>query len=199
MMVLNRKIIILMSCISLLLCIVTLQDTYAKYLSSANGTTDISIARWRILVNDFDVRNSITSNSLITPVFSGNNHIAENVVAPTANGYFDIIIDGNDTDISFNYTININTSEDSLVQDIVTTGYQVDGGEIITSSSSNISGTILLNDLNKVKTIRIYITWVDQALNQDETMNNQDDTNATKELNAVAKLDVNVNFIQIIN
>ena len=92
-MLLNRKIVLLIACVCLFLCIITLQDTYAKYTSAVNETTDISIARWRILVNNYDIRSSSSTNNLITPVFAGNANIASGVIAPTAQGYFDVVVD----------------------------------------------------------------------------------------------------------
>ena len=191
-MVLNKKIVILISLFSLLICILTLQDTYAKYTSQATGTTDISIARWRILVNDFDIRQSITSNSLITPVFEGTSHIASNIIAPTSRGYFDVIIDGNDTDVSFNYTINIDVDKSSSVTDLLVTGYELDDGELVNiDNGEDITGTVYFSDTNKVKKIRVYVMWNDET----GTMDNAADTNATAN-NTNAKINVNVNFTQ---
>ena len=129
-MLLNRKVILLAGFLCVFLCILTLQDTYAKYTSAVNETTDISIARWRILVNDFDIRSNSTTENLITPVFSGNANIASGVIAPTAEGYFDIVIDATGTDLSFAYTISVSNSDDSPVSDIKVTNCTLNGTTI---------------------------------------------------------------------
>ncbi len=187
----NRKIILLMLCVSILLCILTMQETYAKYSTSNNATSNMSIARWRILVNNFDIRNDLSASTVIQPVFSGNNNISDGYIAPTANGYFDILIDATETDVSFNYQISLNQNSDNEVIDLAITGYSINNGATQTYNN-NITGSINKNDVNKTMQIRVFVTWND---GEGSVMNNQDDTNTTGE-NATAKLDVNLNFIQ---
>ena len=191
-MLLNKKIVLLLACVSLFLCVVTLQDTYAKYTSAVNETTNISIARWRILVNDFDIRSSSTTTNLITPVFAGNANIASGVIAPTATGYFDIVVDATGTDLSFSYDISITNSEDSLVNDIVVTSCTLNE-QPLTINNNTITGNILLSS-QRVNTIRVYIEWNDST---GQSMSNTDDTNTTLADNPVAKVNVNAHFIQI--
>lgn len=190
---LNKKLIVLLAFVSLFLCVITVQDTYAKYTSQANGTTDISIARWRILLNNFDVRDSLTSTSLITPVLNNNANIANGVIAPTATGYFDIVIDSTATDVSFTYTITVDNDEDTIVDDIVITGCYLNG-QTVSFTNNTISGTIRINSATKVNTLRVYIEWNDST---GQTMDNAADTLTTTNANPVAKIAVNANFIQI--
>ena len=126
-MLLNKKFILLIACILVLLCFTTVQDTYAKYTSAVNETTDISIARWRILVNDYDIRSNASTTNLIEPEFNGNTHIASDVIAPTAQGSFTVVVDATGTDLSFNYSINVKNSIDSPVSDIIVTGATLNG------------------------------------------------------------------------
>ncbi len=191
-MLLNRKFLLLTAFVCLLLCIVTLQDTYAKYTSGINETTDISIARWRILVNDFDIRSNSTTENLITPVFSGNSNIASGVIAPTAEGYFDVVIDATGTDLSFAYTISVSNSDDSPVSDIKVTNCTLNG-TTIPFVDDVITGNISLTD-QRVNTIRVYIEWFDGT---GENMDNAEDTSTTMLDDSVAKINVNANFTQI--
>ena len=191
-MLLNRKVILLAAFLCVFLCILTLQDTYAKYTSAVNETTDISIARWRILVNDFDIRSNSTTENLITPVFSGNSNIASGVIAPTAEGYFDVVIDATGTDLSFAYTISVSNSDDSPVSDIKVTNCTLNG-TTIPFVDDVITGNISLTD-QRVNTIRVYIEWFDGT---GENMNNAEDTSTTMLDDSVAKINVNANFTQI--
>lgn len=186
---LNRKLIILLAFFSLLVCVITLQDTYAKYISKADTSSSLTISRWKILVNDIDVRQSLTSNALITPVFSGNEHINPNVVAPTSEGYFDLVINGTDTDVSFDYTITVTKKDGSPVDDLKVVSYTKDG--ITTDVEDDITGTVYLSDTNKIHDIRVNLKWVDD---ETQTMDNALDTNTT--LASITELNVNVNFIQ---
>ncbi len=191
-MLLNRKVILLAGFLCVFLCILTLQDTYAKYTSAVNETTDISIARWRILVNDFDIRSNSTTENLITPVFSGNANIASGVIAPTAEGYFDIVIDATGTDLSFAYTISVSNSDDSPVSDIKVTNCTLNGTNI-PFVDDVVTGNISLTD-QRVNTIRVYIEWFDGT---GENMDNAEDTSTTMLDDSVAKINVNANFTQI--
>ena len=191
-MLLNKKVIMLIACFCVLLCILTLQETYAKYTSAVNETTDITIARWRILVNDFDIRSNSSTTNLITPVFSGNANISSGVIAPTAEGYFDIVIDATGTDLAFDYTISINNSDDSPVSDIRVTNCTLNGNNIAITNG-NVSGRILLSD-QRVNTLRVYIEWYDGT---GENMNNAQDTSTTMLENSIAKVNVNAHFTQV--
>lgn len=192
-MLLNKKFVLLIACICLFLSITTLQDTYAKYTSSVNETTDISVARWRILVNNYDIRSSSTTSNLITPVFAGNTNIASGVIAPTSTGYFDIVIDATGTDLSFSYKINIENNVNSLVKDVVISNCTLNGSPI-TISNGEVTGNIRLSD-QRVNTLRVYIEWLD---NDGQTMDNAEDTSATGD-GAVASINVNANFVQLVN
>lgn len=193
-MLLNKRFVVLLAFISLFLCIVTLQDTYAKYTSMVNETTNIAIARWRILVNDFDIRSNSSTTNLITPVFAGTQNIASGVIAPTATGYFDIVVDSTGTDLSFAYNINISNTENSLVQDIVVTSATLNGQEIQVTDNV-LSGTVSLDSPTKVNTFRVYIEWNDGT---GQTMDNAQDTNTTLGDNPTAQITVKANFIQTV-
>ena len=193
----TKKINILLACIALLFSLLVIQETFAKYLTDADGEADMNIARWKILVNNKDIRNNSDISQTLTPTFLENEHIAQNIIAPTSEGYFDIIIDHTAADVSFNYKITSSPNTNSSVSDIVTTGYSINGGEIIPLTEENnlISNDVLYSNtnINKIIEVRIYINWDDSETNK---MNNEEDTNATKS-SAPAKLDVNLAFKQI--
>lgn len=191
-MLFNRKVMLLIACFCVFMCIMTLQETYAKYTSALNETTDITIARWRILVNDFDVRSNSSTTNLITPVFSGNANISSGVIAPTAQGYFDIILDASGTDLAFNYTFTITNTNDSPVSDIRVTRCTLNGVNVAYNNGS-VTGTIRLTD-PRVNALRVYIEWYDGT---GENMNNAQDTSTTMLDDSVAKINVKANFIQV--
>ena len=196
-MLLNKRFILLIAFVCTFLCIVTLQDTYAKYTSAINETTDISIARWRILLNDFDVRSNSSTTNLIVPEFSGSTHIASDVIAPTAEGYFTIVLDATGTDLSFNYNIGISNSSNSPVSDIRVTRATLNGVNVTVTDNpttgSTLSGTIALSD-QRVNTFVVYIEWFDGT---GENMNNAADTATTMLDDSTAKVSVVANFTQV--
>lgn len=187
----KRKIIFFVALMSLFYCVTFMQDTYAKYVSSTSAIADLTIARWSILINNQDVVNESDFSETISPVFAGSANIRSDVIAPTASGYFEIILNGENTDVSFSYTISIDTS-DCVIEDLVITSYQI-GNTTYTYNGNDITGNILLNDASRTQTIRFNVEWNDSALT--ETMDNADDTAVVAE--ETAAFDINVNLIQL--
>lgn len=168
---------------------------YAKYRSSASGNTEISIARWNIVVNNLSIKNNTNISASIQPVFTGNEHIANNIIAPTAEGYFDLELDFSAADVSFRYEITPSVSENSSVQDLIVTGYAIDTGEKVDfgADDQNISDTVYLDNSARTRKIRIYIKWDD---GENASMSNSEDTLATRSANP-ALFHVDISFTQV--
>lgn len=191
----NHRIKIFIALLSLLYLITLVQDTYAKYTSSANANTNITISRWNILVNNQDIKNNSNFTNTIKPVFEDNENIATGVIAPTSKGYFDIIIDGTKTDVSFQYNINLALSSLNTVSDLKLTNYKVNDDDTLHQIENNvISNQILYDSDNKIIKYRIFVEWIDGDA---ETMNNEADTEAA--INGIAAYDIAINVIQIPN
>ena len=190
-MITKKKIILFIALISLFYCVNLMEDTYAKYLSSATENAELTIARWSILINDQDVVNVSNFTDTISPVFAGTSNIKSDVIAPTAEGYFELEINGENTDVSFQYSISIDTT-DCAVEDLIITGYSIDGTDY-TYSGSNVTNSILLNDASKTQTVRFNVRWNDNAAT--EHMDNAADTAASAEEETA--FTVNVNLIQL--
>lgn len=189
----KRKIVFFVALMSLFYLITLMQDTYAKYVSSADATAEFTIARWNILINDQDILQNSNFSDTIEPEFTGTSYIKEGVIAPTAEGTFDITLDGTDTDVSFTYTITAQASQNSTVTDLEITKYVIDDVEYTYNAQTGITNSIQFDDLNKSVTITFYVEWNDDPSTQN--MNNAADTNAT--IDGVAAYDINVNVIQM--
>ena len=191
-----KKRLILLVVLSIILCLFFVQESLAKYITAADETANISIARWKILVNDEDIRDENTVNTVINPVFLGNDNIAENIIAPTSEGYFDLIIDAREADVSFKYKISMSVNKNSSVKDLVATKYIVNGGEPITMDINNqtIENTVLYGNNNSTINIRVYIVWND---GDGSLMDNSADTLATTSGNS-AMMNVSLNFTQVV-
>lgn len=193
----KKIVLILICCILLASLLLFINMIYAKYKTEVSGKASISISRWDVKVNDNSIKNNQDISSTITPVFPGNEYIASNIIAPTAEGYFDLFLDYTATDVAFKYEINVSPNEESAVKDLVTTGYSVDDGEKIEFSEFNspISETVNLSNENKTKKIRIYIVWNDDP--DTSSMDNLSDTSSTLKADNSAILDVSVAFTQV--
>lgn len=188
----KKKIIFFLALISMFYCVSLVQSTYAKYITSANAEAGLTIARWSILVNSKDVMTNSDFSSNISPIFTGNANIKDDVIAPTAQGYFDIVINGENTDVSFQYTINLDYALDNNVNDLKITKYTMNNTDYTYNLGNDITGYVINNDLDKTRTIRFYVEWVE---GDGETMNNEADTQATRGGNA--SFSANVNLIQL--
>lgn len=193
----KKIVLILICCILLASLLLFINMIYAKYKTEVSGKASISISRWDVKVNDNSIKNNQDISSTITPIFPGNEYIASNIIAPTAEGYFDLFLDYTATDVAFKYEINVSPNEESAVKDLVTIGYSVDDGEKIEFSEFNspISETVNLANENKTKKIRIYIVWNDDP--DTSSMDNLSDTSSTLKADSSAILDVSVAFTQV--
>lgn len=190
-----RRLYLIIAFSSLLLLLTFISETYAKYKTDATGTTNMSIARWNLIVNNQDIINYSNFSNVLSPTFINSPHVKNGVIAPKVVGYFDIVINYNNVDVSFNYKINTNVNINSSVSDIIITGYSLNGGDIIPvdKNFNELSGIGYLTDQTKMKSYRIYITWSDDDT---DSMNNKKDTLAA--LSGInASFDVSINFTQL--
>lgn len=192
----KKKLLLLLIFIIICILVYTIIQIYAKYVSSASGSASMNVASWDIKVNNLSIKNNTDISSVIVPVFPGNSNMASGIIAPTAEGYFDLNLDFSTTDVSFRYDISLDVDENSSVQDLVATGYSIDGGSIVSFENSpyTLSDTILHNSGTSSRTIRVYIKWDDDPATS--TMSNADDTLSTKSDNP-ALYDVNISFTQV--
>ena len=190
----NRKFRLLLACLSLLLLVDMIQESYAKYVSSAEATGNFVIARWAFMVNNQDVLNNSDFSATIIPTFDANQNIAQGVIAPTSTGYFDVTIDSTNVGVSFDEQITLSGGTNNTVTDIIFTGYKLNNNSVVSfTNTTNPTFTIThpLSEQNRVNTYRFYIAWRD---GDNENMNNSADTEASK--NGTAAVKVNLRFIQ---
>lgn len=189
-MYIKKKLIFFLAMISLFYCVSLIQSTYAKYVTAATGTTNLTIARWNIVVNDQDVTNNSNFSSTIQPVLNASTNIKNGVLAPTSTGYFDIILDMADVDVSLEYTISVGSSGDNTVDDLRVTSYSING--VTSTYTSSLTDQLLISETTRTKTIRFYFEWYEGP---GEIMDNADDTEAT--IDGIANIDATITFTQI--
>ena len=191
----NRKFLYVIALFSLICSLFTIRETYSKYVSSAIGDANLTIARWNIAINDENILSNTSITNTISPIFIGNENVNDGVIAPKSEGYFDIIIDTTDVDVSYEYIVNTSVSEESAVQDLIVTGYSINNNPKVevNSNSSTIKNTVLKNTNLSIITLRIFIAWDDS---EEATMNNASDTLAALSGDE-AKLNVTLSFTQI--
>ena len=196
----KKQILILSLSFLIILSIFTIKQTYAKYITQTTSDANVSIARWKILVNNKDITTEKELTNIISPIFKGIDNIAANVIAPTAEGYFDMIIDASNTDVSLKYEITTSNNDNSIVKDMSISGYSLNDGEkqeiISKDNQIKIEDQIPYNSKNKELKIRVYLKWNDDE-NNGATMDNKADTNTTTIKDGLAKVNVHLKFIQL--
>ena len=192
----KKKIILLFACLSLLVFMGGTAYTYAKYYSQTKRDIGTNIKKWNIKVNDIDIKNGTTLTDQIVATFTGSSHIADNTMAPSSEGYFDLVLDYSDVEVSFKYEISI--EENTTIPDISIYKLEVDGIEI-QGNGLTISNSIdIKNDTSpdKKKNIKVYVKWNDDE-SQGATMDNDEDTKVVIE-NDTIKFNINLKFTQIL-
>lgn len=184
-----------MAMLSLLILVSVVQDSYAKYISSASANSNFAIAQWTFKVNEQDVLNNRDFSSTIVPVIDENDNIREGYIAPTSTGYFDIIVDYSDVGVSFNQLLTLAAGTNE-VEDFKITGYKVNDSDIITFTDNNYTIDVnhYLNDATYRSVYRFYVEWID---GENETMDNSMDTEASKQ--GSATISINIKFTQLAN
>ena len=191
------KILIVFVIFAFTLSIVS--NTYSRYVAAAEENIDLALANWQILLNDEDITNSSESIGSITPVILENENVANNKLAPSSVGYFDINIDASSVELSFNYNIKINENE--LLNDLLITKYKIieegteeEETEFINVVNNEIDGTINYSDTTLIKPfkIRVFFEWFD---GDNETSNDESDTEIVK-TNDSLTIDATIKFTQ---
>lgn len=179
------RLLVLLSALSVTLGFMS--NTYSRYIADANGNIKIGFAKWQIKVNNNDITDSSVSSINIVPIIKENNNVAENTVAPTSSGYFDIVIDPSNVDVSFNYSISIKLLNENM-PDLIISEYAIldefddENSEItympLVDGIINDSFTYTENSSYSPFTIRVWFEWYE---GNNENMNDEADTEIGKD------------------
>lgn len=203
-----KKFKVLIVIASLAITLSLMSNTYSRYVASSEGNVEIEFAKWQLLVNTIDVTSSSTSSISFEPVIDANSNVAQNKVAPSSTGHFDIEIDPTNADVSFTYTVDLDIASEN-VPDLMITKYAIlpenyiDGNNLEFSNlvDGKISNVMKYGtDDFKKTTLRIYFQWFEgQTDTQTETMDDTADTNvgyAAATEDTTFLINANINFEQ---
>lgn len=158
-----------------------MSNTYSRYVADTNGDIKIGFAKWQIVVNSNDITDNSVSTINITPTMKPNEHVEENTVAPSSSGYFDIVIDPSNVDVSFDYSISLDLVNENM-PDLIISEYAFlsntykEGDKItyIPLEDSTITNTYELAENDKEPfTIRVCFEWFE---GENENMDDAADT-----------------------
>lgn len=206
------KVILVLISLSFSLCLMS--NTYSRYVASTTGNLEVAFANWQILVNEEDITNNSTSTIEITPIVDENEFVANNKLAPSSTGYFDIKIDPSNVDVSFNYTISLNYENENM-PDLTITEYSIFEGEYdenkkldrITLTDNKIANKVSYGLATapeefsfKPFTVRVFFEWYE---GENELMNDEQDSNlgnqAATDEDTSFKISASISFEQELN
>lgn len=144
-----------------------LYSTFGRYTTIQEGKPRTEIANWNIKINNNDVTSENTMSNIITLVPDVTTQTTtNNELAPGQTGYFDIVINPQETDVSIEYIINFDMT--NLPTGVSITSYEiVEDGIANTFTNTSIEGEINLSENTKslsesdTKTVRVYWSWSD--------------------------------------
>ena len=143
-------------------------ESFGLFESEKLIVVNSDIGKWQILVNNNTI-DQTTSFSVSNIHVSGDNNVRENYFAPGTSGYFDIVIDPNDTDVSIYYEIVCRTDRITNPQISLTRIENVDKPDLINVRDYTYAGVIPLSDIQNdvTTTIRFHVTWTNNENNNE--------------------------------
>lgn len=178
----NRKFKIILLILSLSLTLSYMSNTYSRYVADATGNLEVLFAKWQILVNGQDIEDQTTSSIKLTPVIDANDNVAQGKIAPSSKGHFDIVINPENVDVSFEYAIQLAVLNENM-PDIMVTKYSIldnDYVEGTTLDIEDIQNNEIIGSFDYTQgkkyetfTVRVYFEWYEGS---NELMNDEADT-----------------------
>lgn len=178
----NRKFKIILLILSLSLTLSYMSNTYSRYVADATGNLEVLFAKWQILVNGQDIEDQTTSSIKLTPVIDANDNVAQGKIAPSSKGHFDIVINPENVDVSFEYAIQLAVLNENM-PDIMVTKYSILDNEYVEGTTLDIEdiqnneiiGSFDYTQGKKYETftVRVYFEWYEGT---NELMNDEADT-----------------------
>lgn len=164
----NRKLLIILTIILMFVTVYVIKDTYALFESNKIVNTNTNIAKWNVMINGKNINNEqrfiIDSINILE---KGN--VKNGKMAPGAEGYFDIVIEPNDTDTSiiYNVTFDFTKVNGSFKINKIE---EITSGNLIMTGESIYSKVITLDEIKRgvTNTIRVYIKWDNIEENNEE-------------------------------
>lgn len=165
----SRIFFCLNALLAIFLIVFIVNETYGLFETNNVMIVNPQIGKWNIFINDTSaVEETFEVNSITV---ADNTKVKDGKIAPGTSGYFDILIDPTDTDVSIRYDISFDFSQilDSFAIESIE---EIGGLDLIQTGEFTYSNIITLEDIldDVTNTIRVYIEWIN-----DET-NNEDDS-----------------------
>ena len=141
-----KRWLIILFIILLALTTYEITASYGLFETEKDIIVNADIGKFQIKVND-ELINETTTFSVSNFNVTGDTNVRENYFAPGTNGYFDVVIDPNNTDVSIYYEIVVHTELINNQQIHLTRIENVDKPDLTIVRPNTYSGIIPLTDI----------------------------------------------------
>ncbi len=188
-----RLLILICAFVFLVFSIISIRDTFARYISSLTTKSYVEMGSWLIAVNDHNVMENSNFSAAMTPLVStSSEYVAEGKIVPGATGYVELEIDYSNVRVPFTYAINYEPDDSTPIKDIKLVGYTI-GETTSTYTGGDITSTIIPDNVTTSQTVKFNFLWLDTAGEE------SDDIQDTKFSNTLenVKLNFDISFTQL--
>ncbi len=191
----KKRVFLIFACLWIIISLLIIRSTYAKYLTSIDGGTNVNIAQWNLILNKQDILQNSDFSSTLSLKVPKSDYYIEDYMVPGATGYYDLIIDSSNVSLPFRFHITCSVAENSDIKDAKIIGYSRNGNSQITyldDSKKEITDSV--SETVDTCSVRVYVKWIDN--DSSETMNDTNDTSVAIN-NGNAIITTNISFEQI--
>lgn len=163
----NKHIYYLSFILGVLLIMFIIIETYGLFETNNVMIVNSEIGKWNIYINETSATEGTFVVDSITVM--NNEKVKNGKIAPGTSGYFDIVIDPADTDVSIRYDISFDFS---LILDSFSIKKIEEAGGVNLIQTDEFTYTNII-DLASIKegatnTIRVYVEWINNEENNEQ-------------------------------
>lgn len=210
------KILRILFVISLIISLLLISNTYAKYQEQVDTSYKSTIKRWKMVVNDKIIREQTSLTEVVEPILINNEYVKEGVIVPGSESYFNMDINFAEVDVPFTVEFTLEQDESSEIYnelpDFKFYGYYVEENdtfyynlpeeyqqvEYIESSGTQYIDTNIVADSNNIETIiqfePLSVTgnmWLGGSDAADVTVIEKDNTETEEEGDTITETIIN--------
>lgn len=163
----NKHIYYLSFILGVLLVMFIITETYGLFETNNVMIVNSEIGKWNIYINETSATEGTFVVDSITVM--NNEKVKNGKIAPGTSGYFDIVIDPADTDVSIRYDISFDFSlilDSFFIKKIEEAG----GVNLIQTDEFTYTNIIDLASIKEgaTNTIRVYVEWINNEENNEQ-------------------------------
>lgn len=168
----KKLLFFILAILFLLLAIITIRTTYARYVTSLAAEGSVELGSWLINVNNQNIIETSNISNWVFPIMTDEvaEYTADGKLAPGSSGYVELTLDYSKVTVPFMYDVSFSTASDSPLEDLILTSYEVaegdqEYGEEITleNPTDSILDTISPDDTIRTRKLKLNFTWFEGA------------------------------------